>query len=59
MHEDDLHKTAFQTLDGLMKWAAMPFIMCIAPFPFQLMMNDILCDFLHNFVIVYLDAVCV
>jgi hypothetical protein len=37
----------------------MPFGLCNAPATFQRLMNDILRDFLHKFVIVYLDDVCV
>jgi hypothetical protein len=50
---------AFQTHDGLMEWVAMPFGLCNAPATFERMMNDILRDFLHKFVTVYLDDVCI
>jgi hypothetical protein len=53
------HKTAFQTPHGLMEWVAMPFGLCNAPGTFERMMNDILRDFLHKFVNVYLDDVCI
>jgi hypothetical protein len=59
VRDQDIHKTAFQTLDGLMEWVAMPFGLCNAPGTFQRMMNDILRDFLHKFVTVYLDDVCI
>jgi hypothetical protein len=59
VRDHDVHKTAFQTPNGLMEWVAMPFGMCNAPATFQRMMNDILRDFLHKFGIVYLDDVCI
>jgi hypothetical protein len=40
-----------------MEWVAMPFGLCNAQATLQRMMNDILHDFLHKFVIVYLDDV--
>jgi hypothetical protein len=54
-----IHQTAFQALDVLTEWIAMPFGVCNAPTTFQGMMNDILRDFLHKFVTVFLDDVCV
>jgi hypothetical protein len=42
-----------------MEWVTMPFGLCNAPATFQGMMNDILRDFLHRFVIVYFDDVCI
>jgi hypothetical protein len=57
VRDHDIHKTAFQTHDDLLEWVAMPFGMCNAPATFQRMMNDILRDFLHKFVTVYLDDV--
>jgi hypothetical protein len=59
VRDKDIHKTAFQTPDGLMEWVAMPSGLCSAPPTFQRMMNDILRDFLHKFVTVYLDDVCI
>jgi hypothetical protein len=53
----DVHKAAFQTPDGLMEWVAMPFGLCNARATFQRVTNDILRDFLHMFVAVYLDDV--
>jgi hypothetical protein len=57
--DQDIHKTAFQTHDGLMEWVAMPFGLCNAQATFQRMMNDTLRDFLQNFITVYLDDVCI
>jgi hypothetical protein len=59
VRDKNIHKTAFQTPDGLMEWVAMPFGLCSAPATFQRMMNDLLRDFLHKFVTVYLDDVCI
>jgi hypothetical protein len=59
VRDKDIHKTAFQILDGLMEWVAMPFGLCNAQATFQRMTNDILRDFLHKFVTVYLDDVCI
>jgi hypothetical protein len=59
VRDKDIHKTAFHTPDGLMEWVAMPFGLCNAPATFQRMMNDTLRDFLHKFVTVYLDDVCI
>jgi hypothetical protein len=55
----DIHKTAFQNPDGSMEWVTMPFGLCNAPATIQRMMNDILHDFLHKFVTVYLDDACI
>jgi hypothetical protein len=52
VRDHGIHKTAFQTLDGLMEWVAMPFGLCNAPASFHMMMNDILRDFLHKLVTV-------
>jgi hypothetical protein len=59
VRDQDIHKTAFPARDGMMEWVAMPFGLCNAPATFQRMMNDILREFLHKFVHVYLDDVCV
>jgi hypothetical protein len=57
--DEDIHKTAFQTLDGLMKWVDTPFGLCNTAATLQQMMNDILRDIVHNFVNVHLDDLCV
>jgi hypothetical protein len=57
VRDEDVHKTAFQTRDGIMEWVAMPLGLCNAPTRFQRMMNDILRDFVHKLVAIYLDDV--
>jgi hypothetical protein len=42
-----------------MEWVVMPFGLCNALATFQRMMNVILRNFLHNYITVYLDDVCV
>jgi hypothetical protein len=37
----------------------MPFGLCNALATFQVMMNGIMRDFLHKYITIYLDAVCV
>jgi hypothetical protein len=59
VRKEHVHKTTFQTLDGMMEWVAMPFGLCNAHATFQRMMNDILRDLLHKFITIYLYDVCV
>jgi len=54
--EGDEWKATFQTNQGLFK----PTVMCNSPAMFQTMMNDILCEFIHNGkVICYMDDILV
>src|SRR6266436_8161448 len=46
--EGDEWKAAFQTNQGLFEPTIMFFGLCNSPMTFQMMMNDILQDFIHN-----------
>ena len=50
-------KTAFRTEYGLFEYSVMPFRLTKAPTVFQHMANDIFCDFMDIFTIVYLDDI--
>lgn len=55
----DEWKTAFNTPLGHYEYLEMPFCLSNAPAVFQGMINDVLRDFLHCFVFVYLDDILV
>src|SRR5258708_34870554 len=56
--EDDKWKAMFQTNRGLFEPTIMFFRLCNSPTMFQTMMNDILCEFIHNSeVICYMDDI--
>jgi hypothetical protein len=59
VRDQDIHKKAFQTRNGLMESVAMPFGLFNTPATFQRMMNAILRVFSHKFVTVYFDVVCI
>uniref|UniRef100_A0A3B4U1I2 ribonuclease H n=1 Tax=Seriola dumerili TaxID=41447 RepID=A0A3B4U1I2_SERDU len=57
IREGDEWKTGFNTPSGHYEYRVMPFGLTNAPAVFQAMINDVLRDFLDQFVYVYLDDI--
>ena len=55
--QEDIPKTAFRTRWGLFECTVVPFGVTNAPAQFMNLMNDVLADFLDDFVVVFLDDI--
>ncbi|CAB5101095.1 unnamed protein product [Rhizophagus irregularis] len=57
MKEEDKEKTAFVCSKGLFKYNVMPFGLTNAPATFQRLMDEILEEYINDFVVVYIDDI--
>ena len=59
VREQDIPKTSFRMRWGLYEFLVIPFGVTNAPSQFMNMMNDVLSDYLDDFVLVFLDDILV
>ncbi|KAI2653738.1 Transposon Tf2-11 polyprotein [Labeo rohita] len=57
IREGDEWKTAFVTPTGHCEYQVMPYGLSISPSVFQTFMNEVFREFLHRFVVVYIDDI--
>ena len=57
--KDAAEKMAFVTRYGLYEYTVLPLGLCNAPSTFQRLMNDIMGEYIDDFVLVYLDDILV
>ena len=57
MRKEDILKATFKTRWGLYEFLVVPFGVSNAPAQFMNLMNDVLADYLDDFVIVFLDDI--
>ena len=57
LRKEDIPKTAFKTRWGLCEFLVVPFGVSNAPAQFMNLMNDVLADYLDDFVVVFLDDI--
>ncbi|GET62049.1 putative retrotransposon protein [Rhizophagus irregularis DAOM 181602=DAOM 197198] len=57
MKEEDKEKTAFVCSKGLFEYNVMPFGLTNAPATFQRLMDEILEEYINDFVVVYIDDI--
>ena len=55
--EDDIPKTAFKTRFGHYEFTILPFGLTNAPGVFMSLMNGVFCEYLDNFVQVFIDDI--